>query len=194
MILYLAAINKLLPEIETFLREALATESLTEPTNQRREQLLSRLEGLAKPPQLPPRGGGGVKRISASYIGDEFINKPPTVTALADLHSTRDFISKQREISWRQKESDVPSASQVVPAPYASKKRNQMSESEQVNLSFIHCFSANKTFSNICIFQIPVSKEVLLQREKVICRGACEETRKYTQHTQTLSSLLVSVG
>ena len=124
-LVYLSAINKLLPELECFLRETLAGEPLSDNANTQREQFLSKLEGLIKPPQLPPRGA---KKVSTATItGDEPAGTQTSnsQSAFADLHPSRDFISKQREISWRQKESEVGSGPPANPAPYASKKRNQ---------------------------------------------------------------------
>ncbi len=123
----------------------MAKEPLSEATNVRREQLLTRVEGLTKPPQLPPRG---TKKVSTSFINENAAGigktnekKVTNVSTISELDSSRDYISEQREIARRQKGAgDVAAAAAApeMPAPYASRKKHLISESEQVRLTLIY--------------------------------------------------------
>ena len=93
------AINKLLPELERFLRITLTNEQLSDRANTQREEFLAKLEALNKPPRLPPR--------------------PPVNHA--GFSATTDYLTKQREISWMQND---PKRSTTPPgAPYRSRRR-----------------------------------------------------------------------
>ena len=117
-----SAINKLLPELEKFLRDTLAAEQLTEAADTQRQEFLAKLGDLNTPPQLPPRGEK--KKLSVASSIDE--------TRFADLHKSRDFISRQREISWIHKETGPAPAAGA--APYQSKRRLPAEEQEAVSL------------------------------------------------------------
>eukprot|EP00794_Sanderia_malayensis_P015159 gene15159-16717_t len=131
--------KQFLPELEIFLRDTLANEPLSENANQQREQLLSKVESLIKPPDLPPPRSG--KKMSTSLIGGIDDRKmPPNAPAVANLEPPLDPISVQREIARLQGEivkrqnvlgDQPPLPAPVMPAPYASKKKQIVPELNQ---------------------------------------------------------------
>ncbi|XP_065060858.1 uncharacterized protein LOC135688079 isoform X2 [Rhopilema esculentum] len=126
----LVTINKLLPELERFLRITLTNEQLSDKANTQREEFLAKLEALNKPPRLPPR--------------------PPVNHA--GFSATTDYLSKQREISWMQND---PKRSATPPgAPYRSRRRQPSDDIGAIAANF-HDGSSTSEDSNLLYAKIP---------------------------------------
>lgn len=103
------AINQTLPGLEDFLNIVLGSEPLSEEANRQRVEFLRRLEGVSRPPSLPPRPANLTEIYRARLQQNEAQSLAQSGSGLQDDSSsvykndrTVDpvaFASQQRELS-----------------------------------------------------------------------------------------------
>ncbi|CAG5124584.1 unnamed protein product [Candidula unifasciata] len=172
----------LLPGIEEFLINTLASESLTSFAEERRQFFVERLDIANLPPSVPPREG--------RVLPQELLKETEESSGIPADHSAPDFAATQREISRsfidHNTEIDVSSLEKEVKVydDIDEPDRTTSENSQQITIDTNN--NDDSDDNENALYEVPVSKQIPVDDNSVSC-GTDGSSLATTASTEELS-------